>query len=72
VAMPHPVLFFDEVGLTYDEYDKFIKAYPEAADIIVWLMQMIIHENKAELKGFLKINCKHCDKIVDIIPRLMV
>jgi len=34
VAMPHPVLFFDEVGLTYDEYDSFIKRYPEAADIL--------------------------------------
>ncbi|MEA4823990.1 MAG: hypothetical protein VB111_07750 [Clostridiaceae bacterium] len=34
VAMPHPVLFFDEVGMTYDEYDKFIKTYPEAADIL--------------------------------------
>lgn len=34
VAMPHPVLFFDEVGLTFDEYDRFIKAYPETADIL--------------------------------------
>lgn len=34
VAMPHPVLFFDEVGMTYDEYDRFNKAYPEAADIL--------------------------------------
>lgn len=34
VAMPHPVLFFDEVGMTYDEYDRFIKAYPEAVDIL--------------------------------------
>lgn len=34
VAMPHPVLFFDEVGLTYDEYDKFIKTYPEASDTL--------------------------------------
>lgn len=34
VAMPHPVLFFDEVGMTYGEYDRFIKAYPEAADIL--------------------------------------
>jgi hypothetical protein len=32
--MPHPVLFFDEVGLTYDEYDKFIKTYPEVANIL--------------------------------------
>ena len=34
VAMPHPVLFFDEAGLTHDEYEKFIKTYPEAADIL--------------------------------------
>jgi hypothetical protein len=34
VAMPHPVLFFDEIGMTYDEYDRFIKAYPEAAGIL--------------------------------------
>jgi len=33
VAMPHPVLFFDEAGMTYDEYDKFIASYPVAADI---------------------------------------
>ncbi|MDR3119773.1 MAG: hypothetical protein LBU58_00285, partial [Clostridiales bacterium] len=34
VAMPHPVLFFDEAGFTHDEYDRFIKTYPEAADIL--------------------------------------
>jgi hypothetical protein len=34
VAMPNPVIFFDEAGMTYDEYDRFIKAYPEAADIL--------------------------------------
>ena len=34
VAMPQPVLFFDEVGFTYDEYEKFIKKYPKAADIL--------------------------------------
>lgn len=27
VAMPHPVLFSDEVGMSYDEYDKFITFY---------------------------------------------
>ena len=34
VAMPHPVLFFDEAGMTYEEYDKFIKTYPQTADIL--------------------------------------
>ena len=34
VAMPHPVLFFDEVGFTHDEYERFIKTYPKAADIL--------------------------------------
>lgn len=34
VAMPHPVLFFDEVGMTYGEFDKFIKTYPETAAIL--------------------------------------
>ena len=34
VAMPHPVLFFDEAGMTYDEYDNFIKTYPQTADIL--------------------------------------
>jgi len=34
VAMPHPVLFFDEAGLTYGEYERFVKTYPKAADII--------------------------------------
>ncbi len=33
VTMPHPVLFFDEVGLTYDEYEQFIKTHPEVSDI---------------------------------------
>ena len=34
VSMPHPVLFFDEVGLTYAEYDAFLRTYPESADIL--------------------------------------
>jgi len=34
VAMPHPVLFFDEAGFTRDGYDRFIEAYPKAADIL--------------------------------------
>lgn len=34
IAMPHPVLFFDEVGFTHDEYKRFIKEYPAAADIL--------------------------------------
>ena len=34
VAMLHPVLFFDEAGMTYEEYDKFIKTYPQTADIL--------------------------------------
>ena len=34
MAMPHPVLFFDEVGFTHDEYERFIKTYTKAADIL--------------------------------------
>ena len=34
VAMPHPVLFFDEVGFTFDEFDQFLSKYPEASDIL--------------------------------------
>ena len=34
VAMPQPVLFFDEAGLTQDEYQAFKKAYPGAADTL--------------------------------------
>ena len=34
VAMPHPVLFFDEAGLTYDEYNNFLEIYSEASDIL--------------------------------------
>ena len=34
VAMPHPVLFFDEVGFTNDEFDHFLTKYPEASDIL--------------------------------------
>ena len=34
IAMPHPLSFFDEAGLTHDEYDRFIKTYPKAADIL--------------------------------------
>ncbi len=34
VAMPNPVLFFDEACMTYDEYKSFIETYPRAADIL--------------------------------------
>jgi len=34
VALPHPVLFFDEAGFTHDEYGRFIKIYPEAASTL--------------------------------------
>lgn len=34
VAMPQPVLFFDEVGLTLDEYQEFTRKYTEVADIL--------------------------------------
>ena len=34
VAMPHPVLFFDEAVLTHDEYAAFSATYPEAAAIL--------------------------------------
>ncbi len=34
IAMPQPVLFFDEIGMTRDEYDELIKAYPGVAGIL--------------------------------------
>jgi len=34
VAMPHPVLFFDEAGFTHDGYHAFINKYPEAAGVL--------------------------------------
>ena len=34
IAMPHPVLFFDEAGFTNDEYRHFRKEYPAAAHIL--------------------------------------
>ncbi len=34
VTMPHPVLFFDEIGMTYDEYNRLIETYPKAANIL--------------------------------------
>lgn len=34
VTVPHPVLFFDEVGFTHDEYRDFIKEHPAAAEIL--------------------------------------
>ncbi|MCL1794641.1 MAG: hypothetical protein FWG34_12335 [Oscillospiraceae bacterium] len=34
VAMPHPVLFFDEAGFTHGEYERFMAAYPKAAGIL--------------------------------------
>ena len=34
VQMPHPVLFLNEVGMSYNEYNKFIKDYPRIADIL--------------------------------------
>lgn len=34
VAQPHPVLFFSEAGLTYEEYHSFLKAYPHSEAIL--------------------------------------
>ncbi|MBO5473569.1 MAG: hypothetical protein J6A08_07280 [Lachnospiraceae bacterium] len=34
VAMPQPVLFFDEVGFTHNEYEDFIQEHPAVADIL--------------------------------------
>ena len=34
VARPHPVLFFSEASLTYDEYNSFLKTYPKSEPII--------------------------------------
>jgi len=34
VSRPHPVLFFDEAGFTFGEYEKFLKSYPETAHIL--------------------------------------
>ena len=34
IANPHPLSFFDEAGLTHDEYTGFIEKYPKAADIL--------------------------------------
>lgn len=34
VAMPHPVLFFDEVGFTREEYRDFIKEYPMVTGLL--------------------------------------
>lgn len=34
VAMPHPVLFFDEAGFTHDEYRDFIQEHQAVTDIL--------------------------------------
>ena len=34
IANPHPLSFFDEAGLTHEEYAGFIERYPKAADIL--------------------------------------
>ena len=34
VAMPQPVLFFDEAGLTHEEFAEFLEVYPGAADVL--------------------------------------
>lgn len=34
VARPHPVLFFYEASLTYEEYHSFLKAHPQAEPIL--------------------------------------
>ena len=34
IAMPHPILFFDEAVLTHDEYNRFIQAFPQSAAIV--------------------------------------
>lgn len=33
-AHPHPVVFFDEANLTYDEYDQLLKGFPAAAPLL--------------------------------------
>ena len=34
IATPHPLLFYDEAGMTRDEYDGFIRLYPHAAAVL--------------------------------------
>ena len=34
IAMPHPVLFFEEAGFTHDEYRNFIKEHPAVSGIL--------------------------------------
>jgi len=34
ITAPHPVTFYDEAYYTHDEYDKFLKTYPQVADIL--------------------------------------
>ena len=33
IAMPHPILFFDEAVLTHDEYNRFRQDFPQSAAI---------------------------------------
>lgn len=34
VARPHPVLFFNEAALTYEEYNSILEAYPQSKPIL--------------------------------------
>ena len=64
VAMPHPVLFFDEAGFTCDEYRKFTETYPEAADI---LNNIAVFKNSTVGVHLPEIQWHHMDKIGEIV-----
>lgn len=59
VAMPQPVLFFDEVGFTYEEFSLFLEKYPEVSEI---LKSIAIFRKKTIEVNLNNINWYHKDK----------
>ena len=63
VARPHPVLFFDEAGFTYAEYEIFLKTYPKAANI---LNNITVFRKSTVGIDLLEVEWNYADAIGDI------
>ena len=60
VAWPHPVLFFSEANLTYDEYDAFLKMYPQSEPI---MNHIAIFRNSTVAIDLLELEWNYLDDI---------
>lgn len=60
VARPHPTLFFSEASFTYEEYDIFLKTYPEVEQV---LNQIAVFRKNTVGIDLLEIEWNHLDII---------